>query len=236
MKFKTVEDKYSFLVEIKRLELFEKVNDDYTPDDKLLELFFNKEQSLFKQLKDKKKSRSMESAWRHHRYKFMKGIGTFHKSTKGKRFHRELGRFIATHSFDKGFLFSKSESFHKVYSYLKPVTSILTYFIIDLEYYHPLPESVDLHLTFTDTALLVDRMKEHFLLRKDIDEDDYDFLIRLTETNAQINAFAEKSGKSKETVEKMWNEIKKSLIDDGKKETDPRFFGLLVSILKKKLK
>lgn len=56
-----------------------------------------------------------------------------------------------------------------------------------------------------------------------------------TETADVVKSLANKSGKSVAEVEGMWDEIKQSLSDDGKQETDPQFYGLLVSILKKKL-
>jgi hypothetical protein len=236
MKFLSVADKSSFLVEIGRLDLLGNINEEYVPDEELLELFFSKENSLFTSLKNHKKSKSMESVWRHHRYKYMRGIKAFHKSTEGKRFHRELGRFIATHNFEKGFLSSiKNESYHTIYAYLKPFSSIKTQFIISQEYYRPIVESVDLHLTFIDAIVLEKRMSDHFLLGKKLDNDDYDFVLRLVETNAQINAFAEKTGKSKEEIEKMWKAVKQSLIDSGDKEEDPGFYKKLVGIIKKNL-
>jgi hypothetical protein len=235
LKFKSIADKQAFLMEMNRLDLLSKVDEEYTPDKELLELFFDTNRSLFQGLKDHRKSKAAEGAWRQHRYKFMQGIKTFHRSTEGKRFHRELGNFLATHNFEKGFLFSKRESFHEKYSYLKPITSALTHFIIELEYYHPLSESVELHLMLEDVSLLVDRVKENFFSNKELDEQDYSFLIRLTETVAQVKAFAEKSGKSVEEVEKLWNEIKADLKEQGKKESDENFFALLVGILKKRL-
>lgn len=54
--------------------------------------------------------------------------------------------------------------------------------------------------------------------------------------NSIIKSFSEKSGKSVSTIEGYWDSIKQGLIDDGKKESDDDFYGLLVSILKKKLK
>jgi len=50
-----------------------------------------------------------------------------------------------------------------------------------------------------------------------------------------VKSFSEKTGKSVKTVEKMWHEIKDSLIASGHKESDSNFYPLLVSILEKKL-
>ena len=53
--------------------------------------------------------------------------------------------------------------------------------------------------------------------------------------NNIISSFAEKSGKSKEEVERLWDETKQKLIDNGAKESADNFYPILVSILKKKL-
>ena len=51
-----------------------------------------------------------------------------------------------------------------------------------------------------------------------------------------IKSFAKKSGKSKKEVDKMWQKIKASLIDQGHSEKDKEFYPLLVGSLKKSLK
>lgn len=50
-----------------------------------------------------------------------------------------------------------------------------------------------------------------------------------------IKSFAKKSGKTEEEVEKMWNSIKRSLLD-RMSEKDPSFYPQLVGALKKALK
>ena len=55
------------------------------------------------------------------------------------------------------------------------------------------------------------------------------------ETTAQISSFASKSGKSEAEVERLWQEIKAKLKEDGIEETEKKFYPILVSILKKKL-
>ena len=49
-----------------------------------------------KRVKDRKKSRAQQKNFKKNRREYMKGIKRFHKSSKGKRFHRNLGRFLAT--------------------------------------------------------------------------------------------------------------------------------------------
>mgnify|MGYP001772659543 CR=1 FL=1 len=52
-------------------------------------------------LVDKERSRLQKQNWRRYRWKYLKGIRRFHKSTAGKRFHKQLGRWLATRPFDK---------------------------------------------------------------------------------------------------------------------------------------
>jgi len=51
-----------------------------------------------------------------------------------------------------------------------------------------------------------------------------------------IASFAKRSGKSEKDVEAMWHKIKKSLIDQGHKESDDNFFPLLTGSLRNSLK
>lgn len=53
------------------------------------------------------------------------------------------------------------------------------------------------------------------------------------ESSAQIQSLAKKAGKSVAEVEKKWDEIKAGLLKSGVKETDDKFYPVLVSTLKK---
>jgi predicted NUDIX family NTP pyrophosphohydrolase len=50
-----------------------------------------------------------------------------------------------------------------------------------------------------------------------------------------IKKFAKRSGKTSKQVEKMWNSIKDSLINQGHTEDDSNFYPMLVGIMKKNL-
>lgn len=47
-------------------------------------------------LTDWERSQRQKANWRKKRWKYLKGIRRFHRSTDGKRFHRNLGRWLAT--------------------------------------------------------------------------------------------------------------------------------------------
>lgn len=53
--------------------------------------------------------------------------------------------------------------------------------------------------------------------------------------NSLVKKYAEKSGKTIPEVENIWKDIVNGIKDSGKSKDDPRFYGLVVSILKKKL-
>ena len=55
----------------------------------------------------------------------------------------------------------------------------------------------------------------------------------MNEATALIQSFAKKTGQSEKTIEMAWDDIKKGLLK-SKKETDPAFYPILVSTVKKK--
>lgn len=240
MKFKTVEDVKLFLLEISKEDLLESVDSNFEPTSDMVELFIKRRRVLLTRMKDFRKSQQQKANWRRYRYKYLKGIRSFHKSTKGKRFHRNLGRFLATRIFNKGRLssFEAGEA-------LKSLNSAKTHAFIELEYYFPiLSEEVDYHL-FLEELIKVASRVEKFLLsessllcidKADLSDDDFEFLLRLVETSALIKSFADKTGRSVEEVEKLWNKAKEIVKKEYKKsEEDSDFYRLVVGVLKKML-
>ena len=62
--------------------------------------FLVKRKELELGLVDWERSQRQKTNWQRYRWKYLKGIRDFHKSTEGKRFHRNLGRFMATREAD----------------------------------------------------------------------------------------------------------------------------------------
>lgn len=89
---------------------------------------------------DWRKSKDQKARWRRNRRTYMKGIKKFHKSTEGKKFHRQLGRYIATRM-------TNSENLNEISStvddFLTAVSSIRTHLYIDLGYYKPILEEFE---------------------------------------------------------------------------------------------
>jgi hypothetical protein len=83
MKFKTLLDEQVFRSEWLRSGLS-------------LDEFLVKRRELELGLVDWERSQRQKQNWRKYRWKYLRGIRNFHNSTVGKRFHRNLARFLAT--------------------------------------------------------------------------------------------------------------------------------------------
>lgn len=192
--------------------------------------FIRKRQGLVTRVKDRKKSRLTKIQWKHNKWKMLKGIKRFHKSTVGKRFHRSLGRFLATRSF-KGSL-----AYREAQELVMPVTAILNHAFIEREYYMSISEQIDYELfcdvVYDEVLAILSKLKS---TKKDITEHD-EFLLRLCEKTSLIKAFADKYGRSEDEVEELWKKAKKIVEKEYKKtEDDETFFQLVVGVLKKSL-
>lgn len=110
--------------------------------------------SLLKdRVKDKKKSLEQKHAWRRNRKKYEKGIKKWHNSTAGKRFHRQLSRFVMTReSVSMQYYYNKdinkespTDTENKIVKMsqkditqaLVNLSSIETHLVLELEYYEP---------------------------------------------------------------------------------------------------
>lgn len=194
--------------------------------------FIKKRRGLVSRLKDMQKSGKTKAQWRTGRWKIMRGIKRFHRSTEGKRFHRQLGRFLATRDTDKGIL-----SYRESKELVQCLSSALTYGFLELDYYIPtLNEDVDYNV-FLDE--LYDEVTDLFLKLKspmeNLDEQE-EFLYRLCESSELIKAFADKHSKSVEEVEDLWNKAKEIVKKEyDKTEDDDEFYKLVVGVIKKML-
>jgi len=61
-----------------------------------LDEFLVKRGELEVGLVDFERSQRQKQNWRRYRWKYLRGIRRFHSSTEGKRFHRNLARYLAT--------------------------------------------------------------------------------------------------------------------------------------------
>lgn len=128
----------------------------------------NKLQLITKNIKDRKKSLQMKNFWRTNAYKMKKAINKWHQSTQGKRFHRNLGNFLATHltRSDLGLNIKKEElevqnqmvdiDLDTVTNLLLGLNNIKTHLILELQYFErdseALEEFLEIFFKFLDDA------------------------------------------------------------------------------------
>lgn len=233
MKFKNLEDVKLFLVDAGRLDLISAVNETYEPSQDIMELFLSKRVGLLKGLKNFRKSQDAKGTWRKHRADIMRGIKSFHKSTEGKRFHRNLGRFIATRTFT-GYLTGKalgeSLSFTEKSEILKAISSLKTHLFIEMEYYHPVYEQFGLEILVLDHIDEINDIEGKIIRDEVLSNENCGLLISLVEEASIVKAFAEEANKPEQEVYQIWEKIKNDLqshIDEDAKDFSAGVVGAL---------
>lgn len=137
VKFKREEDRYLLEKEAEKFGLS-------------LEEQFLKRRKLEIGLTDWERRLDQKQNWREKRFKYLRGIRKFHRSTRGKEFHRRLGRFLATRDTSSKLAYYQGEvekerffeslRFDKVDEYrefLISVLSALTHALIEERYFEP---------------------------------------------------------------------------------------------------
>jgi len=236
MKFNTTLDAQTFLTEVREFSKIKDADEKYEPTNEEVQSFLKARTPLVKKLKNNRKSSAQKANWRQNRYKMMKGIKAFHKSVKGKRFHRKLGTFLATRLFraktsESGFSMLLSKQ-----GYLKGLNSAKQHLLVELEYFHQLQEQVELEEFITDYAYPYFRsIEEKVIIDEDLTDDELVFLFDLVEANALITSFSDKTGLTFAQIEKMWNAIRNDLNKEGITDDDEKFYPFLVTRLKKQI-
>lgn len=115
-------------------------------------------------LTDKERSRIQKGNWRKNKHRYMNAIQKFHKSTEGKRFHRQLARFVSTvpttklvyeYDKEKGAV-ERERAEQNVggmlewYEFLVGLTSAVTHALIEKRYWCGLDEAVEYNLFLED--------------------------------------------------------------------------------------
>ena len=146
MKFKNIKDETQFRIL------------------KLDEVEVRKRLGLVSKKKDHKKSRAMKDRWRRDKNSMKKGISKWNKSTKGKRFHKALGRFNAlreTAGYQYYFMSdwegtsegNQTISMTQVNDSLLGLSSIETHLYLELQYYEADPEAMSEFLDIVNMFL-----------------------------------------------------------------------------------
>lgn len=242
MKFRNLVSAQLFCTEIRRFDLLEKVTVSFVPEQDLIELFLKRRQELIPRLRDFRKAQAAAMGWRRHRDSLMKGIKQFHGSTTGKRFHRELGRFLALRitrgaeriQRDKQLSGSPLASLSHEHegltiyesgSALKALTSAKTHLFIDLEYFMSMDEEVDYTMFIEYVHPLITSVEQKILSHQgEFTDEELDILFRLTDEGDLIKSLAEKSGDSIPQALRFWEDAKRKIKKEKVSEEDQFFF------------
>jgi len=241
VKFHSETDAQKFLVEIGMINEARTASKDLEVTDEMRLMLKKARGILSDRLKNHRKSQSSKLGWKRHGHEIMRGIKAYHRSTAGKRFHRQMSRFLVRKTFDgllsgRKHLFSES-NYSEISEALKALSCVKTHLFIELGYYHPMYEQVGLELFVMDYCTsAINEIEQCILHNRNLNEEQYNLLFLLTEVNPLINTFAKETGKSVDDIESMWKKIKTSLKKQGHNEDDKNFYALLVGSLKNALK
>ena len=175
--FESLDDRNKFMIESELS--FESVKIDETTELKFSvdeEAIILKRTEKKKRLKDFRKSKLSKKSWRINRKKLEKGIKKFHRSTKGKRFHRALGRRLATREVVR----QNSE----MLEFLVGVQSLKTHLTIGTKYASSIDEEVDYLLFYESIVLTIIKLEEK--LSKSLISCNYNFNLT-TEESVLLN-------------------------------------------------
>ena len=140
-------------------------------DEKLFEISYDSVDDFYKRVnslrKSFRRSQLQKHNWRAYRSAYMKGIKAFHRSTRGKRFHRWLSQYLA-YKYRPGYHFQ-----YKKEEAIKALSSLITHLAIESEYYHSLLEHVEI-LTMLDVGVdwLADVLQHLSLCDDDIETEE----------------------------------------------------------------
>ena len=183
LKFKSLQDVHMFLLELGRPDLISTTKSEADLTDDLFESFIKGRRSIIPKLKDFRQSQDAKQAWRQNRYKMLRGVRGFHKSTAGKRFHRNLGRYLANRNPLKREGLVEGAFAFELCEFLKAISSVKTHYWIERGYYHPVDEEIDLLLFGDELLPVLNRVEEATMRLRPLDEDDVDMLLAVVNPN-----------------------------------------------------
>lgn len=236
MRFKTDEDAALFLVlEVKNFQAAKTATKDYVPTKEEMDSFIKRRTSLVDKLKDHRKGQDQKSNWRKNRYKMMKGIKAFHRSTKGKKMHKKLGNFLANRIMrnedNKAFALLQRKALH-----LEGVNTARQHMLVELKYYHEFEEQVEIEEVIVDYSIpMLTKIENAIVHDLPLSDDQLTFLFDITETGAILQYISLIARKKFAVVENLWNDISKDLIAKGIAENSEDYYVEMVNALKPKL-
>ena len=231
MKLRHKEDAPFFLADLGRLDLLESLKENEEIDDELFEMFIKRRRPLITGLRNFRKSQLTKQQWRSSRWKFLRGIKKFHRSLAGKRMHRSLGRFLATHITRDSMstLRDRYESLDPFqFEALKALSSYRTHAYIEEEYYMPLSEAEE-YSSFMDYViplLSTIEMKVYRNSNTEFDEDEKELMLRLVPDTEICKCLAE-TFDSRIPLEKIidtYKGVQSRMLADGSSQDETYFF------------
>ena len=208
MKFTSVTDVQSFLLEIGKLnETFSVASHLYEPTNEELDCFLKNRSPLVSAIKSTKKSSAQKYNWLKNRTKMMRGISRFHRSADGKKFHRKLGRFLATRVTE-----SKADTFYEKNDYLIALNSLKQHLLIELSYYKPVLESVETEIMILDYAMpLIKNIETSILENKASTNEELVFLLDMVSRKHFVDSLSEMTGQSFSKLHDLCEGIEKKV-------------------------
>lgn len=237
MKFHSKDDAVLFLIEINALDRISSVTENYKPVDEELGQFLKKRNEYITTLKNHRKGQAQKANWRANRTEMMKGIKAFHRSVEGKRFHRKLGRFMATQIFSPKRPNTRTyESIVENRETLLGLNSLKQHMFVEAEYFHQIQEQMELEDIITGHAIPVFTSIENKIISGEtIDEDETAFLFDFVGENHIKDELATISGKTFDEISALWTQVENELASKGFAKSSESFYTYFVEELKQLL-
>lgn len=204
----------------------------YEADVDLLEGIFIKRQDRKSSLPGHRKSSDTEGQWRGMRYKMLKGIRRFHKSTEGKRQHRAMARFLVNREFRPDVRNSTMLSMQErslLITDLDNYVQALEDFSSD--YFHPIDDYFDLGPIKECVISMCEGIISCLISPDALNSDQADFIVSIVEPGSIIEVIAEELEKTSSEVSVIWNKEKDKLVTDSS-EFSPDFYSELASLVR----
>lgn len=208
-KFREDVDAQAFLVELGIFENITEVTKEFTPSEQQVEDFI-KSRAGYTGPKDKDKSNAQKKNWRKNKVKIKRGIKAFHKSVEGKKFHRNLGRFLATRITRDKLSDRHDESFSILENleYIKALNSAKQHLYIELDYFHTMIEQVQLESLVMEYAVPLFRsIEEKMVFNEELTDDEIDFLVEMVDENTLLLELADSIKIPLDKITEVWKSI-----------------------------
>lgn len=229
MKFHNKLDAQRFLAEIGKLNEALSVSDTYQATDEELKSFISLRSPLVRKIKNHRQSSVQKANWRTNRFKIMRGIKSFHKSVAGKRFHRKLGRLLATRiTRDK----TSDSSVYDKHEALEGINSLKQHLIVELGYFHILYEQIEIEELLLDHAIpILSDIEKKILGDEDLTDDEQAFIMDMIERDVLLDEISKTTGESFENLKKWCEDITTELESNGITQDSPEYVTELLKVL-----